>query len=221
MKREFLFLSGLLMLCLKLNAEIIKVDIKEDTFISKSKPEFSLRNVKFGGIRSWWSYYLFKISTEELKKKLKGRKIKDAYFNFYISYTEVLPRGFSPSETKTEILFYPLLTEWKEDATWLYPSLENKEIKWNGLKRGRDYPEKPIVIYKIENKDEKEIKGKNKIGGFAEILKLWINGKLKNNGILVMIKQIEKNTPYLIQINIHTTKETNKERIPFMEVEVE
>jgi len=219
MKRKILFIFLLMYLLLK--GENIRVEIEDDLFISKSHPETCLKNLKFGGIRSWWSYYIFKISTDELEKKLKDRNIKEAYFNFYISYIEVLPRGFAPSETKTEILFYPILTQWRLDATWLYPSLQNKEIRWDGLKKGIDYLENPCVVYRIENKEEKEIKGKKRIGGFGGILKSYIKRELKNNGILVMTRQVEKDIPYLIQINIHTTKETDKEKIPFIEIEVE
>lgn len=214
------FILVFLFLIFILNAEIIKIDIEKDTFIAKDKPEISLKDVKFGGVRSWWSYYLFKIDTEKLKEKIKNRKIKDAYFNFYITWFEVHPRGFAPEETKSEIQFYPILKKWDEDATFIYPSLKNKEIKWS-LKRGIDYTEKPFVIYKIENKSGNEIKGKKRIGGFGDIIKAWVEGSIENNGILMMIVQEEKNTPYLIQINVSTRKEENKERIPYFEIELE
>lgn len=209
----FIFFSTIL------RSEIIRLDIYKDTFISKDKPEISLKDATSGGVRSWWSYYLFKIDTESLREKIKDKRIKDAYFNFYIWWFEILPKGFAPFETKTDILFYPILTEWKDDCTYLYPSLENREIKWDGMKRGKDYSENPIVIYRIEN--ENEIKGKKRIGGFGEVLKLWISGELKNNGILMMVRQAEKETPYLIQINIDTSKTKNKERMPFFEVDLE
>lgn len=190
-----------------LYSEIIKVKIEKDIFVSKGSPEIPLNNLKFYGIRSWYSYYLFKIDTEYLKEKIKDKKIKDAYFNFYISWIEVYPNGFSPSETKSEIQFYPILTKWED-------------IKWN-LQRGKEYSEKPVVIYKIENKYESEIKGRKRISGFGEIIKSWCEGDIENNGILMMIVQAEENKPYLIQINIHTSKEEDRAKIPYFEIDIE
>ncbi|MCM8803750.1 MAG: hypothetical protein NC833_00650 [Candidatus Omnitrophica bacterium] len=215
--KRILFFSFIVFVFI-LNGE--NIYITTDTFISKAHPEISLKDAKFSGIRSWYSYYLFKVDTETLKEKIIGKKIKDVYFNFYISYIEVLPKGFAPSETKSEILFYPILKNWDEDATFVYPSLKKKDLIWN-LIRGKDYAEKPIVIYKIENKKENEIIGKHRVGGFIEIIENWIEGRLENNGILMMIVQKEKDTPYLIQVNIHTSKEKTKEKIPYFEIESE